>query len=167
MKKSLLIAVAAVMVTLGANAQVARVAQKTMGYAYQNDFKLENVMTKEYQAPVSKKLTTRRAASTIDGDYILNADNFEADFTASTSFTVASQSGTITLDMYDGAPSFEYNVVLNDFSVLLFMVNMMLKRELLRFPYRPFSHTIHIKKSLFLVVIVKEQIILAMARRFT
>lgn len=116
MKKSLLIAVAAVMVTLGANAQVARVAQKTMGYAYQNDFKLENVMTKEYQAPVSKKLTTRRAASTIDGDYILNADNFEADFTASTSFTVASQSGTITLDMYDGAPSFEYNVVLNDFS---------------------------------------------------
>ena len=117
MKKSLLIAVAAVMVTLGANAQVARVAQKTMGYAYQNDFKLENVMTKEYQAPVSKKLTTRRAASTIDGDYILNADNFEADFTASTSFTVASQSGTITLDMYDGAPSFEYNVVLNDFSI--------------------------------------------------
>lgn len=118
MKKTLLIAVATVMVALGANAQVARVASKTMGYAaYQNNFKLENVMVKEYQSPVSKNLTAHRAApASIEGDYILNADNFDGSFTASTSFTVASQSGTITLDMYDGAPSFEYNVVLNDFS---------------------------------------------------
>ena len=116
MKKTLLIAVAAVMVALGANAQFARVAQKVKGYSYQNDLKLENVMTKEYQAPVSKNLTAHRAASTLDGEYILNADNFEGDFTESTTFTLTSQTGTITLDMYDGAPSFNYNVVLNDFS---------------------------------------------------
>lgn len=118
MKKTLLIAVATVMVALGANAQVARVASKTMGYAaYQNNFKLENVMAKEYQSPVSKNLTAHRAApASIEGDYILNADNFDGSFTASTSFSVVAQSGTITLDQYDEKPSFDYNVVLNDFS---------------------------------------------------
>ena len=118
MKKTLLIAVATVMVALGANAQVARVASKTMGYAaYQNNFKLENVMVKEYQSPVSKNLTAHRAApASIEGDYILNADNFDGSFTASTTFSVIAQSGTITLDQYDGNPSFDYNVVLNDFS---------------------------------------------------
>ena len=164
MKKTLLIAVATVMVALGANAQVARVASKTMGYAaYQNNFKLENVMVKEYQSPVSKNLTAHRAApASIEGDYILNADNFDGSFTASTSFSVVAQSGTITLDQYDGNPSFDYNVVLNDFS---YAGAVVYGNYNARFLYRPSTHTQPIKKSSFLVVIVKEKRVLAMERK--
>ena len=117
MKKFLLTSVAAFVVVLAANAQFARVAQLTKGFAYNNDVKLEKAMTKDYHPFVSQKLNAHRAATaSIDGDYILNADNFEGDFTESSSFTVVSQSGTITLDQYENNPEFQYNVVLNDFS---------------------------------------------------
>ena len=121
MKKSLLIAVAAVMVALGANAQVVRLAQNAKAFDQAN-LKLEKAMTKDFHSFESKTLTAHRGAdATIDGEYILNAENFEGDFTESSSFTVTSQTGTITLDMYDkdetgNYPTFEYNVVLNDFS---------------------------------------------------
>ena len=106
MKKGLLIAVAALFVALGANAQYARIAPNSKWLDMQKDFSTHSVNT---------KATVRRAAG-IDGDYILNADNFDGDFTESSSFQVVSESGTITLDMYNGAPSFEYNVVLKDFT---------------------------------------------------
>lgn len=121
MKKSLLIAVATFMVALGANAQFARLAQNAKAFDQAN-LKLEKAMTKDFHAYEGKTLNSRRAAdATIDGEYILNADNFAGDFTESSSFTVTSQTGTISLDMYDkdetgNYPTFEYNVVLNDFS---------------------------------------------------
>ena len=117
MRKSLLIAVAALFVALGANAQYVRVAQKAQWLDVPSDVKMENVMTKDYTPHVKTMKATHRAAEAgIDGEYILNAANFEGDFTESSSFEVVSESGTITLDMYEGAPAFEYNVVLKDFS---------------------------------------------------
>ena len=117
MKKFLLTTVAAFIVAMGANAQFAREAKLTNGLAFNKEVKMENAMTKDYHSFVSHKLNAHRAATTtIDGDYILNAANFEADFTASTTFSVVSQNGTITLDQYEGEPTFDYNVVLNDFS---------------------------------------------------
>lgn len=117
MKKFLLTTVAAFIVAMGANAQFAREAKLTNGLAFNKEVKMENAMTKDYHSFVSHKLNAHRAATTtIDGDYILNAANFEADFTASTTFSVVSQNGTITLDQYENNPEFQYNVVLNDFS---------------------------------------------------
>lgn len=118
MKKSLLIAVAALMVAMGANAQGVRIAKNANWLDIPSDVKLVNVMKKDYTPYESQKSTTvRRAGETgLDGEYILNGVNFKEDFTESTLFTLESKTGTITLDQYEGTPSFEYNVVLHDFS---------------------------------------------------
>ena len=117
MKKSLLIAVAAFFVAVGANAQYVRVAQKAQWLDVPSNVKMENVMTRDYTPYVKTMKATRRAdAASLAGEYILNAANFDNDFTASTPFEVVSETGSITLDMYEGAPFFDYNVVLKDFS---------------------------------------------------
>ncbi len=120
MKKSLLIAVAALFVALGANAQVKRLAQpvKRMAGAESSMLEQKSLKADVSLRPVfhSNMAKAPKAAAGIAGEYILNADNFEGDFTASSFFTVAEATGTITLDQYDGTPSFEYNVVLNDFT---------------------------------------------------
>ena len=116
MKKSLLIMVAALFVAIGANAQKKHIAQpvklanRTM--SVKGTTALATTSKDMRQASYAR---TNRAGS-IDGTYILDAANFDADFTASSSFTITSQTGTITLDMYEGTPSFEYNVVLNGFT---------------------------------------------------
>lgn len=117
MKKSLLIAVAAFFVAVGANAQYVRVAQKAQWLDVPSNVKMENVMTRDYTPHVKSMKATRRAdAASLAGEYILNAANYDNDFTASTPFEVVSETGSITLDMYEGAPFFDYNVVLKDFS---------------------------------------------------
>jgi hypothetical protein len=119
MKKSLLIAVAALFVALGANAQVKRTALPVKKMTESARFEKSSLISDSYVAPFAHKKNAKApkaGAGTIDGDYILNAANFEGDFIECTQFSIASQTGTITLDMYDGEPSFEYNVVLNDFS---------------------------------------------------
>jgi hypothetical protein len=117
MKKSLLIAVAAIFVALGANAQYVRVAQKAQWLDVPSDVKMENVMTKDFTPYVkTMKATHRVAAEGLAGEYILNADNFDGDFTESSSFQVVAETGTINLDQYDGNPEFNYNVVLKDFT---------------------------------------------------
>lgn len=114
MKKSLLIAVAALFVALGANAQVKRLAQpvKRMAGAESSMLEQKSLKADVSLRPVfhSNMAKAPKAAAGIAGEYILNADNFEGDFTASSFFTVAEATGTITLDQYDGTPSFEYNV---------------------------------------------------------
>ena len=104
------------MVVMGANAQRIHSAGNKMQYQPEN-FKLENVMQKEFTSTVAKKAKTHRAeAASIDGTYILNAQNFEGDFTESSFFELISESGTINLDQYENSPEFNYNVVLKDFT---------------------------------------------------
>ena len=115
--------IAAFMVAMGANAQAIRIAKNTEMYN-PTVVKMENVMKKEFKAFAgikTPKQVTRRAGETgLDGEYILNSDNYEGSFTASSSFTIESGTGTITLDMYaeegQAAPEFQYNVVLKDFT---------------------------------------------------
>lgn len=117
MKKSLLIAVAAFFVALGANAQYVRVAQKAQWLDVPSDVKMENVMKRDYTPYVKTMKATRRAdAASLAGEYILNAANFDGDFTESSSFEVVSETGSINLDMYEGSPFYEYNVVLKNFT---------------------------------------------------
>lgn len=120
MKKSLLIAVAALFVALGANAQVKRLAQpvKRMAGAESSMLEQKSLKADLSLRPVfhSNMAKAPKAAAGIAGEYILNADNFEGDFTESTSFSISETTGSITLDMYGGTPSFDYNVVLNDFT---------------------------------------------------
>lgn len=120
MKKSLLIAVAALFVALGANAQVKRLAQpvKRMAGAESSMLEQKSLKADVSLRPVfhSNMAKAPKAAAGIAGEYILNSNNYDADFTESTFFTVNEATGSITLDQYEGTPSFEYNVVLNDFT---------------------------------------------------
>ena len=120
MKKSLLIVVAALFVALGANAQVKRVAQPVKISSMQTTA-LEKMSVKAEAtmspfARAAKAKAPKADAGSIEGEYILNADNFDGDFTECSFFTIEFATGSITLDMYDGEPTFEYNVVLNDFT---------------------------------------------------
>lgn len=121
MKKTLLIAVAAMFVAMGANAQ--RIAQSIkMQRAFEN-LKLEKTSTTKLSSSIVERHDkVSRRAEGVEGAWILNADNFDADFTESSLFTIESATGTITLDMYDKDeetgefPTFEYNVILKDFT---------------------------------------------------
>lgn len=117
MKKSLLIAAAALFVAIGANAQNKYLAQPTKGMAASTNITLEKA-SNVFVSPVQKSATnkTSRRAGEIDGAYIMNFQNMDKDFTGSSEVTLISQEGTITLDQYDGEPTFNYNVVLNDFT---------------------------------------------------
>ena len=121
MKKSLLIAVAALFVALGANAQTKYEAKPVKLMSVEKNIQLlpnfyKNEFTSTSSFSRTAKVKAPKPAGTIDGEYILNADNFDGDFTESTIFSIVSQTGTITLDQYEGSPAFEYNVVLNDFT---------------------------------------------------
>ena len=127
MKKTLLIAVAALFVAIGANAQAKKMigAQKPVCVAEQlnvqakqmkADFKLPQAMRADM------KINTRRAAADLSGTYILDYKNWDRDFTASSTFTIQAESGTIELDQYEKDeatgkyPTFDYNVKLIDFT---------------------------------------------------
>lgn len=119
MKKSLLIAVAALFVAVNVSAQKPRVLPVTKCYSH---VATQTQVPTTMSAPVMPKAhqsvskSHRAATEGIAGDYILNAVNFEEDFTESSMFSISEESGTIQLDQYKDNPSFEYNVVLNDFT---------------------------------------------------
>lgn len=124
MKKSLLIMVAAVMVALGANAQLKRSVPATKVNAPSAvNFSVEKApalnITDMAVAHRSGKQVARRAASDIAGSYILDFWNYDGDFCTSSSFTIEAASGTI--NAYDSATDeenveFTYNVCLRDFT---------------------------------------------------
>lgn len=120
MKKSLLIAVAALFVALGANAQVKRTSLPVKKAGLESAQLEKMALTPQASAaPVFRSKLAKApkaAAGEIDGEYLLNADNFDGDFTECSFFTIESSTGQITLDQYEGEPTFDYNVVLNDFS---------------------------------------------------
>lgn len=124
MKKSLLIAVAALFVALGANAQVKRVPQATKVTAPMGtkaellDMAFSNVDLSAKRHAV-KFNAPRKAVSDIERTYIVDAQNFNGDFTASSSFEIVAESGTAkvyNLDTDVDDVDFEYNVKLIDFS---------------------------------------------------
>lgn len=127
MKKSLLIAVAAIFVALSANAQVKRAANfSAKKFAPTKAMRAEMASTKEIMpmrsvgTKVSKK-ALKKAASDIVGAYVMDFQNYNHDFTGSSAFTIEEETGTITLDQYEdkeGNPvSFDYNVKLTDFTM--------------------------------------------------
>lgn len=115
MKKSLLIAVAAFFVALGANAQARKIEKaeciKSMSSQLKANQKFATKVQDFTPVKVAKKNGLRRIATAdILGTYIFEYADFDRTFTESTTFTVESETGTITLDQYDGNPEFEYNV---------------------------------------------------------
>ena len=131
MKKSLLIAVAALFVAIGASAQAKRVAklpkanlQEMKNYAVSKKVKSDKTQTMTVASPSTEKVlnnkTGRRASAA--GTYIFNASSWPGEeplFTSSFDFTIVDESGTINLDgdLYNEKTDipFEYNVKLNDF----------------------------------------------------
>jgi len=116
MKKILLTFAAALVVAMSANAQVERVSKSVKGLAPEKGCQMENVAKidgKTMKANRAKKVT-RRADTTIYGEYILDAN--EGEFVANTTFSIEEGTGTIKLDQYDGEPDFEYNVILKGFT---------------------------------------------------
>ena len=127
MKKGLLMMMAALMVAVGANAQARKITG--MESCYKN---LASKMEAKVAAPATanvvskvntaKSTTGRRAAADVAGTYILEAANYDRDFTSSSQFTIEAETGTITLDQYDKDettgqyPTFDYNVKLTGFT---------------------------------------------------
>jgi hypothetical protein len=120
MKKTLLIAVATVMVALGANAQVAKSSAK---FAMPEGVALQKVAKMQDAIPeINKKSSMRRADVAIAGSYIMESNNWEADFTENSEFTMEDATGTIkagewnTADELEFTRDFEYNVKLTGFT---------------------------------------------------
>lgn len=119
MKKGLLIAIAALFVAVGANAQYVRVAQTSKMLPLSgNATKEMNYSVKQDVTIANSKFSLSRRAASVDGTYIMESDDSTDEFTflSNKQFTIESSTGTITLDQYEGSPSFDYNVVLNDFA---------------------------------------------------
>ena len=123
MKKSLLIAVAALFVALGANAQAKRVINATKVSAPMEKVQLEKASVtgiKDVIANHSKKANAPgKAASDLAGMYILELQNFDFTITTSSYFEIEAESGTTmvyNLETDEDNVEFEYNIKLIDFT---------------------------------------------------
>lgn len=132
MKKSLLIAVAALFVAMGVNAQALRSPQAFKAKVPEAT-KVVTAKTskmgvkKETGLVAAKKITgdnavvSRRAAADLEGTYILDYANWDGDFTTSSTFTITAESGTTTVvgtddDGNNVDVSFDYNLRLDNFT---------------------------------------------------
>lgn len=127
-KKTLLIAIAAMFVAMGANAQ----AKKLNGYQKPLSTVEKQVTSPKMSfapsnvGPMAVSVTkdaVHRTPANIAGTYILDEKNEVRDFISSSTFTVEEATGSIVLDMNDKDektgeyPRFEYNVKLIDFTL--------------------------------------------------
>ena len=104
MKKSLLIAIAALFVAIGANAQFNRVPQATKFVPQATKVVPQAAPVMMKKAPMDqterlvanhvKSTVSHRAASDLEGTYILDFANWDGDFTSSSSFTITAETGT-------------------------------------------------------------------------
>lgn len=121
MKKFLALSFATAMVAMTANAQLATMSQ-VQKFAMPEGVQLEKATTAIGYTPVAKAATARKAPALNDlgGTFILNYDNYDASFRASSEFTLSQESGTTKVcgddEAYSDTEDFEYNVVLYDFS---------------------------------------------------
>ncbi len=116
MKKSLL-AASLVMAALSASAQIPSIQR--MGKVVPG--KIEKNLTSQIEAKTpavkrNKVKANAEAASSVAGEYVLNYNNWDGDFTECMMFTVKNETGTITLDYVENKPTFDYNVVLEGFT---------------------------------------------------
>jgi hypothetical protein len=134
MKKSLLIAVAALFVALGANAQAKLVAKQSRQLTTQVTAEMTkkatmNSMVVKPEAlkaakPVAKNKIRKVEAADIAGVYILDEQNLNRDFTSSSEFSIETAEGSVkvgefdeTTEEYVETRDFEYNVKISDFAV--------------------------------------------------
>lgn len=132
MKKSLLIAVAALFVAIGVNAQALRSPQAFKAKVPEAT-KVVTAKTskmgvkKETGLVAAKKITgdnavvSRRAAADLEGTYILDYANWDGDFTTSLAFDIVASSGTTNVidsddDGNEIESSFDYNLILKNFT---------------------------------------------------
>ena len=122
MRKSLLIAVAAIFVAVGANAQSKRIAQATKVATPVTFAQNVQKATTDVAMPVAKSKKAkapRKAVANVAGSYILDFLDYYGEFTESSSFTITAESGTtkvIDVETDQETVDFEYNVRLNDFT---------------------------------------------------
>ncbi len=126
MKKSLLIAVAALFVAIGVNAQFKAMPKNPRSVQYATKVTqpmATHSMLEKSDVAVKKHVNDknmRRAVADVEGTYILNYDNFDGDFTASSSFTITAESGTTMVTNVETDADdieFSYNVRLDNFSL--------------------------------------------------
>ena len=133
MKKSLLIAVAALFVALGANAQAKLVAKQSRQLTTQVTAKMAKKTTMASMAakpetvvaakPVAKNKIRKIEAADIAGPYILDEQNMNRDFTTSSEFSIETEEGSVKVGDFDEATEefvetrdFDYNVKILDFA---------------------------------------------------
>lgn len=120
MKKSLLVIAAAMIVALGANAQKVMTSHKMATPTGVTLQKATKAMNSEMSVRSMKK-AAKASAKSIEGEYILNSNNWDGDFTASSMFTIVPAEGKITLlpaEEGETPEEFTYNVALNGFANL-------------------------------------------------
>ena len=121
MRKSLLIAVAAIFVAVGANAQAKRVAKATRVSAPESSMaQVQFTRTSDMVVKKNKKNVVRKAVADIASDYILEYANYTNDFVASSSFSIEEASGTTkvyNLETDEDDVDFKYNVKLINFTL--------------------------------------------------
>ena len=123
MKKSLLIAVAALFVALGANAQIRlhAASPETVTKVIPTTVQMTSFSSLPSYVPSVKKHMKKapvKAEGGLAGTYILDYYNWEGDFITSLQFDLIEETGTITLDadLYEEELSFDYNVKLVGFT---------------------------------------------------
>lgn len=122
MKKSLLIAIAAFFVALGANAQSKQCTTLDVTKKMSLQTRIKSAKSTENADKISKVIKrmqkvkgNRRSASDIEGAYIMDGYDPYGEFATPNIFNIEAASGSITLDLYDEPQTFEYNVKLTDF----------------------------------------------------
>jgi hypothetical protein len=131
MKKTLLIAVAAMFVAMGANAQFKRVSQATKFVPQATKVVPQAAPVMMKQAPMDqteqlvathvKPVANHRAAADLEGTYILDYANWDGDFTASSTFTITAETGKAKTFGENEAEEeieveFDYNLRLDNFT---------------------------------------------------
>jgi len=123
MKKSLLIAVAALFLALGANAQIRlhAASPETVTKVIPTTVQMTSFSSLPSYVPSVKKHMKKapvKAEGGLAGTYILDYYNWEGDFVTSLQFDLIEETGTITLDadLYEEELSFDYNVKLVGFT---------------------------------------------------
>lgn len=128
MKKSLLIAVAALFVALGANAQAKHFAKMPEQKGLAKNVVQKSGIETRVSSKISKLTSSfvakapKKAVSDIEGTYIMDGFDSANEFATPGSFDIVAEEGTITLDLYDEPIEFSYNVKLVDFDYKGFVV---------------------------------------------
>lgn len=114
MKKNLLLT-AALACAMAASAQMQSMQKVSERMQLPENAKMMKADMQKLSAPVMNK-RNRVAPADIARTYIMDANNWDGDFTENTTFSIEAENGSIILDQYENSPKFKYNVKLVDFT---------------------------------------------------